>query len=65
MSSVGEKANYAVWLGKKTRADSKAQILVTAVNEWRDGRDDWAPFIGHRTCMAFHGIRSAQVREVT
>lgn len=40
VSFIGEKATYAAGVGKETRADSKAQILVTVANEWRDGRDD-------------------------
>ena len=40
VSFVGERANYAAWLGKKTRADSKAQTLVAAANDWRDSRDE-------------------------
>lgn len=40
VSFVGEKANYAAWLGKKNRADSKAQTLVTAANTWRNSRNE-------------------------
>lgn len=52
VSFIGEKATYAAGVGKETRADSKAQILVTVANEWRDGRDDetGAPRRGEGEC---------------